>query len=67
MRNSLPTKLSQQGSSTLGTLIWLAVIVSIGLIIKGEVFPSISVGDSAGGLSGKFGQPISKTAIPRPR
>jgi hypothetical protein len=58
-------QIAQRGFSQ-GTLIWFAVILCVGMIVKSEFFPGISKGMSADDLLYKFGQPVSKTAIPRP-
>jgi hypothetical protein len=50
-----------------GGLIWFVVIACFGLLIKSEFFPGISKGANVDDLLYKFGQPVSKTAIPRPR
>ena len=66
MKNAVSSKASQQGS-TQGTMIWLVVLAAFGMMIKSEFFPGISVGSAASNLPLKFGQPIAKTTIPRPR
>lgn len=49
-----------------GTLIWMAVIACCGMVIKSEFFPGISKGASMEDILYKFGEPVSKTVVPRP-
>ena len=58
--------LIHQRGSAQGSLIWIVVILLVGMIVKSEFFPSIE-GSSTDQLISRFGQPISKNAMPRPR
>jgi len=50
-----------------GGLIWLAVIICFGMIVKNEFFSGgISAGTSIDELLYQYGQPAAKSVVPRP-
>ena len=56
----------QRGSSSQGILIWVVVLGLLGMAIKSAFFPSVK-GISSAELTSRFGEPLARTAIPKPR
>lgn len=55
-----------RGDSTQGLLIWAVVLGLLGMAIKSVFFPGVK-GISRTELISRFGAPLARTAIPKPR
>lgn len=55
-----------RGSSSQGLLIWAVVIGLLGMAVKSVFFPGVK-GITRTELTSRFGDPLARTVIPKPR